>query len=73
MADSWAGKAEKGLDKWERTLEQQGHGAFAVTSQGRKVTNASATGLQERVSSCKEDKQGEFSKPPITRAQGPVH
>lgn len=34
-------------------------------------------GLQECVSSCKEDKQGEFSKPPITRhkdlfIEGPV-
>ena len=62
---SWAGKAEEGLDKWERTLEQQA-GICGDTSEGRKVDSASAVGLQE-------DKQGEFSEPPITRAQGSVH
>ena len=34
---SWAGKAEEGLDKWERTLEQQA-GICGDTSEGRKVT-----------------------------------
>lgn len=62
---SWAGKAEEGLDKWERTLEQQAS-ICGDTSQRRKVTVPWQLG-------CKEDKQGEFSEPPITRAQESVH